>query len=136
MPVLGGVFLAAALCLFVFSQSVQPVQADNFVGDFSTTTSASFASGNTTIQLQQGSSHVLDNIVITATSSVPTNAAYPQITVYDASSTMATTTAKVLAKIGPSNNQLGTYQFEAAAGYGIKLEVAPGYTGNATITWH
>lgn len=123
--------LAVAALMFGLSAAT-PAHADSFVGDYSTTTDSSFASATATRQLKNGSSSVLGNVIMTATSSAT---AYPQIVLYDASSTMATTSAKVLAKFGGSNQQLGTYQFDAAAAYGVKLEVAPGYNGNATITW-
>lgn len=99
--------------------------------DYSTTTTSSFASATVTKQLKSIPG-ALGSVVISSSSPATT---YSQITIYDATSTMATSTATVLARFGTNNQTMGTYNFDAAAAYGIKVETAAGYNGNATITW-
>lgn len=124
--------LAVVALLLVFGMSRAPLaNAAVNPGDYGTTTDSTFASGTATRQLMTKAA-TLGSIVIGSSSPSTT---FSQITVYDATSTMATSTAKVLAKIGGSNATPGTYKFDEAAAYGLKLEVAPGYNGNATITW-
>lgn len=99
--------------------------------DYSTTTSSNMASG-TFLRALKNKPGALGTITVSSSSPATT---YAQITVYDATSTMATSTATVLARFGTNNQTMGTYNFDAAAAYGISIEVPPGYNGNATITW-
>lgn len=128
-----GIAFGALLVLGTFFAFNYPgdAKAGSIEGDNATTTTSSMASATATRQLKN-SAGALGSIVISSSSPFTT---YSQITVYDATSTMATSSSKVLARFGTSNQTSGTYQFDVSASYGIKVEVAPGYNGNATITW-
>jgi hypothetical protein len=115
---------------FVFNRPSDAV-AGSLEGDYATTTTSSFASSTATTQLKY-SAGALGNIVVSSSSPATT---YAQFTLYDATSTQATTSARVLARFSPSSVATGTYIFDVAFSYGLKLEVPAGYNGNATITW-
>ena len=132
ISILAAVLLAgiSGIMFFSFNQP-NKAEAGSLEGDYATTTTSAMASGTATVQLKT-SNGALGYVTISSSSPITT---YPQITIYDATSTMATSTSKVLARFGTNNQTMGTYMFDAAAAYGLKVEVAPGYSGNATITW-
>lgn len=128
-----GIALVALLAFGMFFSFNRPTVAvaGNVAGDYGTTTTSAMASATATTQLKTNAG-VLGSVVIASSSPATT---YSQIVIYDATSTMATSTSKVLAKFGGYSSPAGTYSFDVAAAYGIKVEIAPGYNGNATITW-
>jgi len=127
-------FLIVALVLtslFFAFRNPQVADAGSLEGDYATTTTSSFASSTATTQLKNAPG-ALGNVVVSSSSPATT---YAQFTLYDATSTMATSSSRVIARFSASSVAAGTYIFDAAAAYGIKLEVPAGYNGNATITW-
>jgi len=117
--------------LFFAFRTPQVADAGSLEGDYATTTTSSFASSTATTQLK-GIPGALGNVVVSSSSPATT---YSQFTFYDATSTMATSSSRVLARFSASSVAAGTYIFDAAFSYGLKLEVPAGYDGNATITW-
>lgn len=71
--------------------------------------------------------------VVLASSSAQTT--YPSLVIYDATSTMATSTAKVIGRFGGANQTHGTYTFDSYFTYGLSVEVPVGFNGAYTITW-
>lgn len=72
---------------------------------------------------------------VVVTDAGDTFSSYPSLTIYDATSTMATSTATVLAKFSTTTMTLGTYSFDTAFSYGLKAEVPAGFDGIYTLTW-
>lgn len=123
------VLTAVTYISFVSITKASTVEGSDY---YSTTTTSSFASATSIKQLKGGFGS-LGSIIVSSSSPVVAN--YPQIVIYDATSTMATATAKVLFKLGGSNQTAGTYTVDAIATYGISIEIPTGYNGNATVTW-
>ena len=130
---ISGIVLVALLVLgaFFISQRPEVAAAGSLEGDYATTTTSAMASATATVQLKNAPG-ALGYITVSSSSPITT---YSQITVYDATTTMATSSSRVLARFGAGNQTHATYEFDAFAAYGLKVEIAPGYAGNATITW-
>lgn len=95
------------------------------------TSSTASSTGTTQLKSFAGT---LGSVVITEKNTIATG--YPSLTIYDATSTMATATANVLAKFSTTTAQdYGTYQFDTAYSYGLKIEVPVGFNGVYTITY-
>lgn len=61
---------------------------------------------------------------------------YSHLTLYDATSSQPTTTARVLAKFGTTTGEaLGTYQFDMEFTSGLRIEVPVGFNGYYTVTY-
>lgn len=73
----------------------------------------------------------LGSVIISSSSPTTT---YPLMTIYDATSTMATSTARKIAQFGGTPST-GTYTFDATVFYGLAVEVPVGFNGAYTITW-
>lgn len=89
------------------------------------------ASSTAITQLRSGHGS-LGSLVISS-SSAPTS--YPTITIYDATSTQATSTATVIAQFGINNQTHGTYVFDAIYTTGLSIEVPAGFDGVYTVTY-
>lgn len=92
-------------------------------------TSANATGTALTVLKTQGGT--LGSVVISSTSPTTT---YPLITLYDATSTMATSSARKIGQFSgtPAN---GTYTYDAAVFYGVAIEVPVGFNGAYTVTW-
>lgn len=99
----------------------------------STQVTSSTASSTATTQVKSYAGS-LGSVVVTEKNTVATG--FPALVIYDATSTMATATAKVLAKFSTTTGQdLGNYDFNTAFSYGLKLEVPVGFNGVYTVTY-
>lgn len=129
-------FLAfvAALSLLVYAFGLFHVSsASTIMGNeyYSTTTSSAVAS-STKLWTLKSSSGSLGSIIVTMQSNAT---GYPSMKVYDATSTMATATARVLASMSTSTQTQGTYQFDTQFNYGLSIEMPASYTGSYTVTY-
>lgn len=100
-----------------------------------TTTNSTWVSATVTKNVYNGGSNeakVLGSIIIASSSPIT---AINQVVIYDATSTMATATARVIAKIGSANQTHGTYTFDTNLFYGLKVETTTGFNGNFIITF-
>lgn len=107
--------------------------ASNIVGnDYrSTTTSSAIASSTKAWRLKEGTGS-LGSVIVT----MPSNATgYPSLKVYDATTTQATSTSRLITSMSTSTQTQGTYQFDAEFYYGLNIEVPVGFTGTYTITY-
>lgn len=109
-------------------------EASTIVGnDYNSYYISSATASNTKMVTLKTGSGSLGSVVIT-NKSVDTT--YPHLTIYNASSTQATSTATVIAKFGTSTGETaGTYQFDATFSNGLSIEVPSGFNGSYTITW-
>ena len=123
-----GLALLVMGAFFAFNQA-QMASAGSIEGDYATTTTSAMASATATVQLREQAG-ALGSIIVGSSSPATV---YSQISIYDATSTMATSSSKVLFR--GNSMTAGSYIIDAAAAYGLKVEVGPGYNGNATITW-
>lgn len=123
-----GATLAIALALVSTPVNASVIQGSEYQ---STTTTSAFAAVGVK-QLTQGAGSVLGSVIIASSS--PVVQPYT-LTVYDATSTMATTTARILARFGSNNQTHGTYTFDSVAFYGVTIETPVGFNGNYTITY-
>lgn len=101
--------------------------------EYQTTQVTSATASSTATTQVKSYAGTLGSVVVTDTGD--TFSAYPSLVVYDATSTMATATAKVMTKFSTSTMSLGTYQFDTAFSYGLKLEVPAGFDGVYTVTY-
>lgn len=92
----------------------------------------STAASDTTIHELVDGSGALGSIVISSSSPVTS---YPAMTIYDATSTMATSTSRVIAQFGPNNQEHGTYTFDANVFIGLSIEFPSDFDGNYTVTY-
>lgn len=99
----------------------------------STQVTSATASSTATTQVKSYAGS-LGSVVVTEKNTVATG--FPALVIYDATSTMATATAKVLAKFSTTTGQdLGNYDFNTAFSYGLKIEVPVGFNGVYTVTY-
>jgi len=135
------VLITVFLCAAYVSSIALKVSGSTVVGNdyVGTTTTSSFASATTIKQLKGNSATcptcgagALGSVIISSSSPITT---YPTLTLYDATSTMATATARVLGRFGTNNQEHGTYTFDEEFRYGLSIEVPAGFNGNYTITW-
>lgn len=132
-PFVAAVLILGVLVIGLFFAFNRPmtVEGGSLEGDYATTTLSTSASATAKSMLKNAPG-ALGNVVISSSSPVTV---YPLVTIYDATSTMATSTSRILARFGGVNQQHGTYIFDAAAIYGIAVEVPVGFDGAYTITW-
>lgn len=71
---------------------------------------------------------------VTIASSSAAITAIPLFTIYDATSTMSTSTARKIAEFRGTPT-MGTYTFDAVVRYGVAVEVPIGFNGGYTLTW-
>lgn len=131
-PVTLAVFAGAFIAMYLLGM-FHVSDASNIVGnDYrSTTTSSAIASSTKVWSIKEGSGS-LGSIVVT----MPSNATgYPSLKVYDATSTMATATSRLITSMSTSTQTQGTYQFDVEFYRGLNIEVPTGFTGTYTITY-
>lgn len=132
VPLFLASFAVGFIALYLFGM-FDLASASNIVGnDYrSTTTSSAIASSTKVWSIKEGTGS-LGSIVVT----MPSNATgYPSLKVYDATSTMATATARLITSMSTSTQTQGTYQFDVEFYRGLNIEVPVGFTGTYTITY-
>lgn len=93
--------------------------------------SSTNASGTALTVLKTGYGSVGSVVV---SSSSPALLTYPSLVIYDATSTMSTSTARRIGQFGSASAN-GTYTFDAVVTYGVAVEVPVGFAGAYTITY-
>jgi hypothetical protein len=127
----------ALICLIAlavnlhFQSSVSQASVNDGAAYTSTTTSSGVAS-STKLWTLLSKGGIFGSVIIASSSPTTT---YPSLVVYDANSTMATSTARVLAKFGGVNQTHGTYTFDSSFVYGISIEMPTGFNGAYTLTY-
>lgn len=126
--------VAVIASLFVYAFGLLTVSnASTIVGnEYNSTTTSSLVASSTKLWTLKTGSGSLGSVVVTMQSN-PTG--YPAMKIYDATSTMATATARVLASMSTSTQTQGTYQFDTVFGYGLSIEMPATFTGSFTVTY-
>jgi hypothetical protein len=99
-----------------------------------TTTTSAWASSTAAREVINGGNSAITLGSIVIASSSPITTLY-QVAIYDATSTMATATSRLITKIGPNNQTHGTYEYDVNLKYGLLVETTTGFNGNFTITY-
>lgn len=124
----------------VFSGVYLALQSEQVIGSVqigneyqSTTTTSTWASATTAKEITNGNAAItLGNIIIASSS--PATTIY-QMAIYDATSTMATATSRLITRIGSANQTHGTYEYDVNLKYGLLVETTTGFDGLFTITY-
>jgi hypothetical protein len=128
--------LAVAVVISVFFvSSIQSLFASTTYGnDYKGAQITSSSASSTAVTTLKTSAGSLGSVVITEKNTFSTGGL--ALTIYDATSTEATTSATVLAKFSTTTNQdFGTYQFDIEFSKGLKVDVPVGFKGVYTVTY-
>lgn len=123
--------LVAVIAFIAINRNTAKASVADGQGYMSTTTTSAMASSTSIKQLKENGGQ-FGSVIIASSSPVTT---YPLMVVYDATSTMATSTSRVLAKFGGNNQTHGTYTYDTDFKYGISIEMPVGFNGAYTVTY-